>query len=49
MLLIGRRGLGVRSRWWYAVGHGSREFAELLAKDLALCQGVALASGVKVE
>jgi hypothetical protein len=31
------------------VGHGSREFAELLVKDLALWQRVALASGVKVE
>jgi tripartite-type tricarboxylate transporter receptor subunit TctC len=31
------------------VGHGSREFAEVIAKDLALWQRVALASGVKVE
>jgi len=31
------------------VGHGSREFAELLVKDLALWQRVALASGVRVE
>jgi len=31
------------------VGHGARPFAELLAKDLALWQRVALASGVKVE
>jgi tripartite-type tricarboxylate transporter receptor subunit TctC len=32
-----------------AVGHGSREFAELLAKDLDLWRRVSLASGVKVE
>ena len=31
------------------VGHGSREFAEVLAKDLALWRRVAFASGVKVE
>lgn len=31
------------------VGRGSKAFAELLAKDLALWQRVALASGVKVE
>jgi tripartite-type tricarboxylate transporter receptor subunit TctC len=31
------------------VGHGSRQFAELLVKDLALWQRVALASGVRVE
>jgi tripartite-type tricarboxylate transporter receptor subunit TctC len=31
------------------VGHGARPFAEVLAKDLALWQRVALASGVKVE
>ena len=31
------------------VGHGSREFAEVIAKDLALWQRVALASGVRVE
>jgi tripartite-type tricarboxylate transporter receptor subunit TctC len=31
------------------VGHGARQFAEILEKDLALWQRVALASGVKVE
>jgi tripartite-type tricarboxylate transporter receptor subunit TctC len=31
------------------VGHGTKAFAELLEKDLALWQRVALASGVKVE
>ena len=31
------------------VGHGSREFAEVIAKDLALWKRVALASGVRVE
>jgi tripartite-type tricarboxylate transporter receptor subunit TctC len=31
------------------VGHGARQFAEVIAKDLALWQRVALASGVKVE
>ena len=31
------------------VGHGAKAFAELLQKDLALWQRVALASGVKVE
>ena len=31
------------------VGRGAREFAEVIEKDLALWQRVALASGVKVE
>jgi len=31
------------------VGHGARAFAEVIEKDLALWQRVALASGVKVE
>jgi tripartite-type tricarboxylate transporter receptor subunit TctC len=31
------------------VGHGAKEFAGVIAKDLALWQRVALASGVKVE
>jgi tripartite-type tricarboxylate transporter receptor subunit TctC len=31
------------------VGHGARQFAETIEKDLALWQRVALASGVKVE
>jgi tripartite-type tricarboxylate transporter receptor subunit TctC len=31
------------------VGHGAKAFAEILEKDLALWQRVALASGVKVE
>jgi len=31
------------------VGHGAREFADLIKKDLALWQRVALASGVTVE
>ena len=31
------------------VGHGAKAFAEVLEKDLALWQRVALASGVKVE
>jgi tripartite-type tricarboxylate transporter receptor subunit TctC len=31
------------------VGHGARQFAEVLEKDLALWQRVALASGVRVE
>jgi tripartite-type tricarboxylate transporter receptor subunit TctC len=31
------------------VGHGARQFAEVIEKDLALWQRVALASGVKVE
>jgi tripartite-type tricarboxylate transporter receptor subunit TctC len=31
------------------VGHGARPFAEVIEKDLALWQRVALASGVKVE
>ena len=31
------------------VGHGAKAFGEVLEKDLALWQRVALASGVKVE
>jgi hypothetical protein len=31
------------------VGHGARDFAAVLEKDLALWQRVAIASGVKVE
>jgi len=31
------------------VGHGAKAFAEVLQRDLALWQRVALASGVKVE
>jgi len=31
------------------VGHGAKDFAAVIATDLALWQGVALASGVKVE
>ncbi len=31
------------------VGHGARQFAEVIEKDLALWQRVALASGVRVE